>query len=360
MRGGRVAGMKSTLLHLSNGLAALTAATARTAGPACAATRTRAASSSPQGGVLSNLPVRPHGAGRLNEAKSLREPSLRSVPLPRATQPAPACLAGPGRTLAGKRQGLQPKPLHQLTLERLNSTRAPDDDAAAFAARLHALHRPVTGAATALIQAELRLPEIYTMLAAPAARERHGHHQEALAQALAELKARPRADGLDFRDIVARELPGLLRKVGFDAGIYAARNSEVGGYGRYLLHSDPDPKERFCLQIFAFEPRQKTPIHNHPNECASYIAQGTLMERVYELPQDAADAGHAGQVAKLQKNERPQASWAGFDLTQLLVPHSLKNKGDSLAVSVHLYRDMDGVTQGQQVATADKFARFKP
>lgn len=360
--------MKSTLLHISKGLAALTAATSRTTGPACAATRTCAVSSLPQGGVLSNLPVRQHGAGRLNESfprqggkaqlsipgtEYLRAPSLRSVPLPRAMQPAPA-------RLAGQLQGLQPKPMHQLTQERLNSTRAPDDDPAALAARPHSRNRQATGTATALLQAEMRLPGIYTMLAAPAARERHGHHQEALAHALAELKARPREDGLDFREIVARELPGLLQKTGFDAGIYAARNSEVGGYGRYLLHSDPDPKERFCLQIFAFDPRQKTPIHNHPNECASYIAQGVLMERVYELPQDAADAGHAGQVAKLQKNERPQASWAGFDLTQLQVPHSLKNKSDSLAVSVHLYRDMDGVSEGQQVAAADKFERFKP
>jgi hypothetical protein len=314
--------------------------------------------------VLSNLPARQRGVplaaeappqrrhwvGRLSEAfhrqggkalsflpgtECLREASLRGVPL-------------------------QPKPMHPLTPARLHSTHTPDEGPAALAARLPPRNRQATGAAAALIQAEMRLPEIYTMLAAPAARERHAHHQEALAQALAELKARPREDGLDFREIVARELPGLLQKAGFDAGIYAARNSEVGGYGRYLLHSDPDPKERFCLQIFAFAPRQKTPIHNHPNECASYVAQGTLMERVYELPQHAADAGHVGQVAKLQKNERPQASWAGFDLTQLQVPHSLKNKSESLAVSVHLYRDMDGVSAGQQVAAAEKFERFRP
>jgi len=360
--------MKSTLLHISKGLASLTAATSITTGPACAALRGHTVSSSPQGGVLAKLPVRQHGAGRLNEAfprpggkaklpirgaESLREPPLRSGPLPYAPQPTPA-------RLAGKLQGPQSRPLHQHTLKRLHSTRAPDDEPAALAARLQARNHQATGAATAWIQAEMRLPAIYTMLASPAARERHGHHQEALARALAELKARPRADGQDFRAIVAQELPGLLQQTGFDAGIYAARNGEVGGYGRYLLHSDPDPNERFCLQIFAFDPGQKTPIHNHPNECASYIARGTLMERVYQLPQDAADAGHAGQVAKLQKNERTQASWTGFDLTQLQVPHSLKNKSDSPAVSVHLYRDMDGVSEGQQVSVAEKFERFRP
>jgi hypothetical protein len=220
---------------------------------------------------------------------------------------------------------------------------------------------PITGAtATALLQAELRLRGIYTALATPAAQAQHGHHQQALAQAMGELKALPRADGLDFREVVARELPGLLQKTGFDAGIYAARNGKVGGYGRYLLHSDPDPKERFCLQIFAFDPRQKTPIHNHPKECASYIAQGTLMERLYKLPEAAPASDQVVQVTKEHKNLRPQASWAGFDRTQLQVPHSLKNKSGSMAVSVHLYRDMDGVSADQQVAAADTFERFKP
>lgn len=222
------------------------------------------------------------------------------------------------------------------------------------------LGSPPSGPLTPLCQAEREMPGIYTQLPTPVARERHGRHQEALAHALADLKALPRADTLDFRQIVAQELQGLLQKAGFDAGLYAARTREAGGYGRYLLHSDPDPKERFCLQIFAFDPRQKTPIHNHPNECASYIAQGALMERVYELPEAAADAGHAGQVAKLRKDNRPQASWAGFDRTDLQVPHSLKNHGNSMAVSVHLYRDMDGVSERQQVAAADKFERFKP
>lgn len=317
--------MKSKLLHLSTGLATLAAATLRTTAPACTATRARASSLLPQGGALFNLPARQRCFPSAADA-----PPQRRIVFSRA--------------LAGKLQTLQSRPLHRLTLERLHSTRAPE----------------VTGATTALIQAERRLPGIYTMLAAPAARERHGHHQEAVAQALAELKALPRADGLDFREVVARELPGLLQKAGFDAGIYAARSSEVGGYGRYLLHSDPDPKERFCLQIFAFEPRQKTPIHNHPNECASYIAQGTLMERLYEHPDAAKAAGHAGWVTKTQKNVRPQASWAGFDSTQLQVPHSLKNHSGSMAVSVHLYRDMDRVSAGQQVAAADKFERFNP
>ena len=181
-----------------------------------------------------------------------------------------------------------------------------------------------------------------------------------MAQALGKLKAQPRAAGLDFREIVANELPGLLQKTGFDAGIYAARSNNLTGYGRYLLHSDPDPKERFCLQIFAFDPGQKTPIHNHPNECASYIAQGALMERLYERPEDAAAAGHPGKVTKRVKDDRPQSSWAGFDNTQLDVPHSLKNHSNSLAVSVHMYRDMDGVSARQQVAAAGIFERFKP
>ncbi|HET7863952.1 MAG TPA: hypothetical protein VFL86_06035, partial [Burkholderiaceae bacterium] len=54
------------------------------------------------------------------------------------------------------------------------------------------VHPPLSDAiAMALVEAERRLPQVYTVLADPAAQARHAHHQQAVAQALAELKARP-------------------------------------------------------------------------------------------------------------------------------------------------------------------------
>ncbi|WP_233504273.1 gamma-glutamylcyclotransferase [Xylophilus ampelinus] len=214
-----------------------------------------------------------------------------------------------------------------------------------------------------LARAERSLPQVYTTLQAPEAQARHHQHQEAMDSALTRLRSstpalQRQADGADFRDVVADALPQLLRDIGFQPEIYAAKSKETLGYGRYLLHSDTTPENNFCLQIFAFDPTQKTPIHNHPNECASFIALGQLRERLYDDGKNAVKRDDKRFVKKLVGNERPQSSWAGFNAQELDIPHSLKNKSDSLAVSVHLYRDMDGISGGAQVAAKDRFERM--
>lgn len=165
------------------------------------------------------------------------------------------------------------------------------------------------------------------------------------------------AQAADFRDLVALALPKVLADAGFDPSIYQPRNESIGGYGRYLLHSESEPANPFCLQMFAFLPRQKTPIHDHPNECASFIAQGELAERLYSPPTGHMSPSGLQVVEKEHKNPREAGSFAGFGPTELGIPHSLKNKSDNVAVSVHLYRDMDGITEGARVAAKSVFER---
>lgn len=214
-----------------------------------------------------------------------------------------------------------------------------------------------------LARAEASLPQVYATLQSPESQARHHAHQQAMESAITALRssaANPQAhaDGVDFRDVVARALPGLLEDIGFEPGIYTAKSAAPGGYGRYLLHSDSTPGSNFCLQIFAFDPQQKTPIHNHPNECASFVADGALLERLYDDGKNAVRRDGKQYVQKRSGNERPKGSWAGFDGQELDIPHSLKNKSDNLAVSVHLYRDMDGVSGGARVAAKDVFERL--
>ena len=204
--------------------------------------------------------------------------------------------------------------------------------------------------------AESSLKLVYAQLPAEA-KTAHLGHQQRFSDALKTLSQGEqakawRAQGKEYRDFVAAQLPSLLQQIEFDPSIYKAKNTSINGYGRYLLHSDAAVGDHFCLQIFAFDPAQKTPIHNHPNECASFIAKGQLSERLYEEPVK----GHK-EVAKAVKNPRETGSWAGFNPQELNIPHSLKNKTSEMAVSIHLYRDMDGLTSGQQVAAKDMFQR---
>jgi predicted metal-dependent enzyme (double-stranded beta helix superfamily) len=227
----------------------------------------------------------------------------------------------------------------------------------AFTRRQVDVPAPARSLSQAFREAETKLTGVYTPLTTPQARAVHASNQEEVAQKLAELKALPCTEGTDFRDVVAQHLVGMLKKSTFDPGIYQARSSEVGGYGRFLLHSDP--KESFCLQVFAFNPRQKTPIHNHPNECASYVVMGSLVESIYETKAAAAAAGHPGRLREIESHARPEASGAAFSRDELHVAHSLANVSDAKAVSTHLYRDMDGLSPGQQVGAAEKFLPFK-
>lgn len=76
-------------------------------------------------------------------------------------------------------------------------------------------------------------------------------------------------------------------------------------------------------------------------------------------PCSLKNGGWVPLATKDKKNERLQGAMDGFGPTQLDVPHSLKNTSGDIALSVHLYRDMDGLSEGQQIAakTKTKFER---
>ncbi|GKS88619.1 cysteine dioxygenase family protein [Acidovorax sp. SUPP2539] len=218
----------------------------------------------------------------------------------------------------------------------------------------------VAAAESTITAREAALPGVYTAIPADNLPE-HADNQKRLeagvqkflqqASVQAEIAA-----GKDVRDCVADALPGLLEQAQLSTDIYQPKDAtQLAGYGRYLLHSHAKEGESFCLQLFAFDARQKTPIHDHPNECASFILKGNLSERIYRPTGETKDKTPLAD--KTDKNARPQGSWAGFGPDELGVPHSLKNKSGDIALSVHLYRDMDGLSEGQQIAAKTKFER---
>ncbi|MDA8446407.1 cysteine dioxygenase [Paracidovorax valerianellae] len=207
---------------------------------------------------------------------------------------------------------------------------------------------------------EAALDKVYTAVSAQN-QQKHIGNQKRLEAGIRSFlgQASVKADiaaGKDVRDCVAGALDGLLKEAQLSTDVYQPKSGELAGYGRYLLHSHAEAGESFCLQLFAFADGQKTPIHDHPNECASFVLKGNLWERLYS-PTETPEGAPVPLAVKDKKNERLQGSMDGFGPTELGIPHSLKNTSGDIALSVHLYRDMDGLSDRQQIAAKTKFER---
>lgn len=139
-------------------------------------------------------------------------------------------------------------------------------------------------------------------------------------------------------------LDGLSSKK-IDISYYKPAGDNKRGYGKYLLYSNPDKSNPFCFQLFVFGEGQKTRLHNHIAPCSTTVLQGAIEESLYE----AALGTRKGEpLAKfVSSSVREQGSLAGFDSEQLNEIHQIrnvnKNKGDGYAITVHYYKDMDGV-----------------
>lgn len=108
-------------------------------------------------------------------------------------------------------------------------------------------------------------------------------------------------------------------------------------YQRHVLYA-PD-NGRLCAVALVWRPGQQTPVHGHYTWCAYRVMQGTMEETLYHWQADRQSAvphdrhlRHAGYAV---------ASHAGMDAT-----HRLRNAGNGIAVSVHVY----GV-HGEQICT---------
>lgn len=155
----------------------------------------------------------------------------------------------------------------------------------------------------------------------------------------------------EYRLDLKSRLPDLLLHLVdqdlLDLSIYKPSGDDIHGYGKYLLFTNPDTAQPYCLQLFAFAVGQKTPIHDHPCECMSVLLKGNLLERFYKV-----DTENPNKVQKIDKVPRSVGSTGLIDLGHLDIPHSLKNKAnaysgdappsETMAISVHLYEGIDG------------------
>ncbi len=100
---------------------------------------------------------------------------------------------------------------------------------------------------------------------------------------------------------------------------------DPSGYQTHLVHDEPDGS--FSIVVMVWLPGQETPIHDHLSWCCTAVLQGTEYEEVYAVRGD-----HLEVVAR---NANPAGTVVGFAPPGDI--HLVRNIGDSVAVSMHVY-----------------------
>lgn len=121
------------------------------------------------------------------------------------------------------------------------------------------------------------------------------------------------------------------------------------------------PSSSAVLQIYVWPPECGTAIHDHSSWGVLHCVVGTLWEERYERLDDRTRPDRA-HLRKLW--ERP---WTCLDGVSTFLPyeagiHRITNRGDGLALSVHLYGPRQGTFDGRDYdpATDAVCARFEP
>jgi 3-mercaptopropionate dioxygenase len=104
------------------------------------------------------------------------------------------------------------------------------------------------------------------------------------------------------------------------------RYGDPHGYRSYLLHAEYDGS--FSVVALVWRPGQATPVHDHVTWCASGVIQGAEQEQQYRLTGDGWLEECGSAVNRVG------------DVSALAPPgdiHLVRNAGDQVAISVHVY-----------------------
>lgn len=124
-------------------------------------------------------------------------------------------------------------------------------------------------------------------------------------------------------DRVAAVLRGSLP--GPDILTAGQLQGDPDGYQTHLLHAEPDGS--FSVTVMVWLPGQETPVHDHLTWCVTAVMQGAEYEEIY------ADEGDHLRVVARNVN--------GVGAIGAFAPpgdiHLVRNSGDGVAVSMHVY-----------------------
>jgi len=133
------------------------------------------------------------------------------------------------------------------------------------------------------------------------------------------------ADWQRTAELVADQLRPRLP--GADILTAAERAGDPAGYRCHLLHVEPDGS--FSVTAMVWRPGQVTPIHDHVTWCVFGVVQGIEYEELYALSAD-------GRYLE----ERGRSQNACGDVSGFAPPgdiHRVRNVGDGIAISLHVY-----------------------
>jgi 3-mercaptopropionate dioxygenase len=105
------------------------------------------------------------------------------------------------------------------------------------------------------------------------------------------------------------------------------REGIADDYQCHVLHVEPDGS--FSVTAMVWRPGQVTPIHDHVTWCVFGVMQGIEYEELFAL---AADGSHLTDVGR---NENRLGEVSGFAPPGDI--HRVRNIGDSVAISLHVY-----------------------
>lgn len=108
-----------------------------------------------------------------------------------------------------------------------------------------------------------------------------------------------------------------------------ARAAAPQGYRRHVLHGDA--LGRYAIASLVWLPGQASPVHAHQVWCAYAVADGTLLESVFECTPRGASASWRGERV------RSRGAITYVDAGRAQGAHRLANRSEAPAISLHVY-----------------------
>lgn len=104
------------------------------------------------------------------------------------------------------------------------------------------------------------------------------------------------------------------------------RTGDPDRYVQHVLHVEPDGG--FSVVALVWLPGQETPVHDHVAWCVTGVYEGVEREQRYEVRDDA-------YLVPVGDVTNPRGAVCGFAPPGDI--HRVRNDGDSIAISLHVY-----------------------
>jgi len=105
------------------------------------------------------------------------------------------------------------------------------------------------------------------------------------------------------------------------------RAGDPDGYRCHVVHAEPDGS--FSVTVMVWRPGQVTPIHDHVTWCVFGVLQGVEYEELYAVGEDGSYLREVG------RSQNVTGEVSGFAPPGDI--HRVRNCGDDVAISVHVY-----------------------